>query len=504
MNKNKFAIAIIVVLISLCLVGCSKKNVLTSFLNELQIASEITENLDLKDTYLYNNTTIKASWTSSNESAIETNGTVHRTIKDQQVILIVEASIGDETMKKTFKVTVKADKAPEIVEKAADSIIMPERLEASISLPNQKKVDGEVVTILWQSSHESIISNEGNVTLPAIDTEVTLKATFILRQSEVVREFKIIVPQGEEFTPPYTWHKAEVYFGTIQNETKVEPFKEFMGAIYRKVQSNKDYWLGIEVVVTLPMFTGDENRVGENPWGSSGDMRYLDNASVYLGGNSLKESDVGLSWSVGAKADLSGVDYSKAIAFRPFWRYITIDNKNIFNNASWQDPRYYYYPGDKVRMSVFSPEKDKLQLRIELLEETTIPEFAARRASYHLGENYEKVFLSPVFDSPGMGEYKAVFKRVCALDQVNNEGGVTQPTNASSVNTIWHECYLYREIDGVMRKVPMIESRYYALSSPSNGNSLDEFKNAFIITYDGVDKNLGGEIVTINPQNGKN
>lgn len=500
-KKSKFLIMMLAIFLLLGLVGCGKQKTLESFLNELQLAEETQTDLDLKTTYQYRNETIKAVWTSSNEKAVEINGIIHRIDRDQQVILIVEASLGDKTMKKTFKVTVIADKAQEVVDKIASTIIMPERLETSISLPNQKQSGDEVVTILWRSSHENIISNSGEVTLPEAETEVTLYATFILRQAETTREFKIIVPQGIQYSPAYMWHKSAVYFGKIENETKVEPFKEFMGAIYRKVQSNKDYWLGIEVVVTLPTFTGDENRVGQNPWGSSGDMRYLDNASVYLGGNSLKESDVGLSWSVGAKSDLSGVDYSKGIAYRPFWRYITSDNQNIFNNARWQDAEYYYYPGDKVRMSVFSPEQHKLQLRIELLEETTIPEFAERRASYNLGSDYSKVFLSPVFDSPGMGEYKAVFKRVCALDQVNNEGGVTQPTNASSINTIWHECYLYRNINGTIYKVPMIESRYYALSSPSNGNILDDFKDAFIISYEGVNQELGGEVVTIDPKN---
>ena len=62
-------------------------------------------------------------------------------------------------------------------------------------------------------------------------------------------------------------------------------------------------------------------------------------------------------------------------------------------NAAWRDTCYYYYPGDTIRMSVFSTKANYLQLRIELLEETTIPKYAQRRANYNLGSNYSKVFV---------------------------------------------------------------------------------------------------------------
>ena len=61
-------------------------------------------------------------------------------------------------------------------------------------------------------------------------------------------------------------------------------------------------------------------------------------------------------------------------------------------------------------MSVYTPEPGYLQLRIELLEETTIEKYAKIRESYHLGDHYEKVFVSSLFESNGMGTYKASFK----------------------------------------------------------------------------------------------
>ena len=70
---------------------------------------------------------------------------------------------------------------------------------------------------------------------------------------------------------------------------------------------------------------------------------------------------------------------SKKVAYRPFYRYIyseVIDdngnvtriNKNIWKVASPLDFDYYYFPGDVVKMSVYSPLENYLQLRIEVLE----------------------------------------------------------------------------------------------------------------------------------------
>ena len=128
-----------------------------------------------------------------------------------------------------------------------------------------------------------------------------------------------------------------------------------------------------------PEFIPDEKRTGVSPYDANA-FRYMDNPSVYLGGNSVSESDVGVSWTVGADGTTGVVDWSKSVAYRPFWRWFVAGNH--FANAAWQDTCYYYYPGDTIRMSVFAPRENYLQLRIELLEETTIETYVQKRASY--------------------------------------------------------------------------------------------------------------------------
>ncbi len=343
-------------------------------------------------------------------------------------------------------------------------------------------------TIEWSSDDESVIDTDGKVTRPEKDTTVKLVAKLKYEEYEYEKSFRVKVPA---VTPDEQYDGISVWKNAIDGEKKPEKLDDFIGAIYHKVVSSSDSWLGIEATVTLPVFTGDEKRTGDGQYGVK--TRYLDNPSVYLGSESKYITDCGLTLSpVRDPSNRSAIYPDGHIAFRPFWRY---QPNNGYGNSNVADFCYYYYPGDTVKMSLYVTRPGYLQLKIELLEETTIEEYAEWRKSYNLGENYSKVFLSPEFPSEGVGEKLTRFRRVNAIDQVSNEGKPTKATNASSVGTAWKEVYLYRSIDGVMYKVPMNTERYSFIDSPSS------WKDAITYSYDGIDTSLGGEIVTIEPKN---
>ena len=498
MNKIvKSTVIFLLVLVSFMVSSCSKnqQTTLEKFFNSLNIPTETSSDLNLTTTYTYENKIISVKWTSSNEAAISTTGKVTKLEYEQTVILVGEATLESTVLKKSFVIKVLADTSRLTLEKVASSLILPTTVDDSISLPSKKTADGKEVTIVWTSSHPEIMDSNGNLTLPIEATTITITASLYLDSNVLQKSFDILIPQSPDYKPVNYYHKAQVYLDTINNEIFPGKLSEFAGAIYRKCVSSRDYWLGIEVVVTLPEFIPDETRKGISPYDSSA-YRYLDNPSVYLGGNSSAESDVGLTWSVGANFDGNSVNYSESIAFRPFWRYID-SGSNTYMNAAWRDTCYYYYPGDTIRMSVYATKANTLQLRIELLEETTNPKYSQIRANYNLGKDYSKVFISPEFPSKGMGVNKAEFKRVVALDQVGNEGKPTQPTNAQNANCIFREVYLYRKIDNQIYKVPMTTQRYTYCNAPSS------FSNAHIVSYEGVDQSLGGEIITLSPNNNK-
>lgn len=284
----------------------------------------------------------------------------------------------------------------------------------------------------------------------------------------------------------------------------------FGGAWYYKVVSSKDKWVGIETTVTLPEI---EIRRYKSDYDSALDfdpsVKNLDNPSVYLGGNALSESDVGLSMSLGVINTKTNEISKGSVAFRPFWRYITGEDQdvggydahggkysvsangnNCFANYHWKYTEYYYLPGDKLRIVVYIPEENKMQLQIEVLEKSTLPESVELREKY--GWKDPADFISPVFTSPGHGTgMDAEFKRVNAIDQSGNEGGTAISTESKMTNIIWHETYLYRIIDGVLYRVPMNESRRGTTAAPKS--------KYFTVTCDGVESSLGGEVVTIHP-----
>jgi len=302
-----------------------------------------------------------------------------------------------------------------------------------------------------------------------------------------------------------------IYSDTIKGEilNPADP-AVYGGAWYHKVVSSKDAWVGIEATVTLPevSLTRYKDKYDSTLAVDPGAVN-LDNPSVYLGGNALSESDVGLSYSR-ALVDVDGQVLSKGcIAFRPFWRYITSTGKdeggydvhdgeyavsasgnNCIANYHWRYTEYYYLPGDKLRIIIYIPEAGKMQLQIEVIEKSTLPYSVAIREEY--GWNDPADFKSPVFSSPGHGTgINAEYKRVNAIDQVANEGGTAIATQSEVTGAVWHETYLYRIIGGTLYRVPMSEDRCGVRNAPDDSR--------FTVTYEGVDRDNGGEIVSIHP-----
>jgi len=291
---------------------------------------------------------------------------------------------------------------------------------------------------------------------------------------------KLVKPTlDSNFSDVRKFERAIVYHGEIVNEKqKPESQKCFLGAWYRKVYSSKDKWLGIEGTITLGEFIPDEDRFGYDNRISY--KRYLDSPSIYMGGFSISESDAGLGLMSGYTSpdDQYTLNYgSPKIAYRPFWRYIyseVIDNqgnvdRKTVNSWNVSDPSqfdFYYFPGDTIKMSVFSPIKDYLQLRIELIEATSIKKYVNIRKGFKL-KKPNRIFYSPLFYSEGHHTQDAMFKRVNSIDQYGNEGFVEKATNASVTKAVWHHVFLYREIDGDIVKVPFDQRRQVSMACPN-------------------------------------
>ncbi|MGD9604761.1 MAG: hypothetical protein AB7V00_01235 [Bacilli bacterium] len=287
----------------------------------------------------------------------------------------------------------------------------------------------------------------------------------------------VIPTLDSQFIDSRKFQNAKIFYGNIENEVKpILAPKCFLGAWYRKVFSSFDYWLGMEGVIKLGEFTPDKLR-----FNLDGKGRYMDNPSIYMGGKSAKETDAGLNLNLSYLSDDTKDDLvlsSPKLAYRPFWRYIYNTATDVSGNVerheinSWNvhNPRHlgnYYFPGDVIKMSVYSPMKDYLQLRIDVIEPTTNPKYVKIRNGYNLENNLPTSFLSPLFFSKGHGYEKAEFKRVNSIDQYGNEGFVAQNTNAEVSEAVWQEVYLYKEIDKTIYKIPFLQSRQTSMICPN-------------------------------------
>ncbi|MDD3036048.1 MAG: hypothetical protein PHO93_03955, partial [Candidatus Saccharimonadaceae bacterium] len=469
----------------------------------IEIPEEVTGNLDLRTGYTLDGVTAVAQWHSTASDVITDTGEVFVEVYDRKATLHLKLILGEHYVTKNYSVTVKGSEDLALLFAFVQEQLQFDSFEITSNLPlsTEYTQDGKTITAVWTSDNTNVIAPDGTVRCQAADVDVTLTVDLQLNEARRTAVFTFTVLCDPELAPINWWHTADVWRDAISDEAKRPAIPNcFPGAVYRKVVSSRDWWLGIEGVATLPAFTPDPVRFDDSKL-----SYYLDNPSIYMGGNASYESDVGLTWSIGYPSRGASSYTRSGIAFRPFWRYIHFEDgksKNTYHNSDVNDLEYYYFPGDKIRISVISPERGYMQMRIELLAETTIEKYVMQRELFELGSDYNRVFTTPLFPSPGMGAMKAEFKRVNAIDQVANEGKPTLNTDAKVEGAIWHEVYLYRKIDDVIYRVPMTGDRSAKMACPSGHNVNGDFSKAIITGTAGVDAALGGETITLTPNNG--
>ncbi|MCA5004382.1 hypothetical protein [Sphingobacterium bovistauri] len=261
---------------------------------------------------------------------------------------------------------------------------------------------------------------------------------------------------------PTPTNEIETFF-----KTEVKPAASlpcFQGAYYRKVVSSNDYWLGINGEVSLPTIQFDEDRKNPNKA-----QQYLDNPSIYMGGNmDGQETDIGLTWEV--IRDENGVVSQDRRAFRPFMRRTGHKSGQaaLYANAPAQ-AEYYWYPGDKINMSIEVIENGKVKFIVE-----------------GAGKKFETIFECAGYTLTRQGE----FKRVNAIDQVSNEGKPAQLSKTSVSGSKWFKTNLVRYQNGKRVHAPMHNERFTSMLCPAVKH--------FAITQTADEKKIGAEAININ------
>ncbi|NLN50323.1 MAG: DUF5011 domain-containing protein [Acholeplasmataceae bacterium] len=310
-----------------------------------------------------------------------------------------------------------------------------------------------------------------------------------------------------------------IYLNSISGEKPTPgPQRLFRGAWYHKVVSSRDQWLGMEGTIVLPevkirRYDGDfDSSLDLDPW-----VKNLDNPSIYMGGNATYESDVGLTLSLVHMKNPEGNNTisTGSYAFRPFWRYITSLNDpdkdigvinltqerrygvtalnatetNMYANWYNADSEFYYLPGDKLRLILYSPKPNFLQLQVEVLEKSSLASSIKIREDNNWRDPED--FTSPLFKSEGHGtEIFKEYKRVNAIDQVGREGIDALKSETEVRLAKWESVYLFRKIGETIYRVPFNSRRSSLLNAPLDG--------AFITTP--IEYDTGGTTVIIDPK----
>ena len=132
------------------------------------------------------------TWESSNEDVIATDGTVTRPDSGTaEVTLTATITVGNVSDKVEFSVTVPAANPSGDIGIYRDQLTLAAGFVSSdLTLPTSSGA----AAVTWKSSNENVIANNGEVTRPDVNTDVTLTATLSLDGTDdVTKEFKVTV-----------------------------------------------------------------------------------------------------------------------------------------------------------------------------------------------------------------------------------------------------------------------------------------------------------------------
>ena len=169
---------LLLVLFSLCLIGCSqegnnpnevdKEKILGEAIAQITLPSECSEDITLLEKVVYQDYEIKLEWTSNNE-AITNQGKVTPRESDVNCVLKVKGTLDGFTKEKEFSIVVKGQTIDLLA--ALDTLTIDEVVDSDITLSSNISFNGSNIPVTWiietvQSDERGNIDNTGKVTLP--------------------------------------------------------------------------------------------------------------------------------------------------------------------------------------------------------------------------------------------------------------------------------------------------------------------------------------------------
>ena len=183
--KNKF-ILLLIIFLAVFLFSCNKpddkemtdEEILEVVKQDLNIKDTYDSDIDLKTSYIYNNKTIEASWSSSKPKVLTNEGKYIPSNKNENIALNLTLSLGGATLTDTFFITFNAATAEEIIDAAWEYLNINNTITNNIQVGESFEFGTNIIRFSMVSNDENVIKNDGSIVLK--DTDASTAVTFTL------------------------------------------------------------------------------------------------------------------------------------------------------------------------------------------------------------------------------------------------------------------------------------------------------------------------------------
>lgn len=192
---KKIFFILLLVFLSACTVveDGDKDKTLREFIDEINLNTEITEDLDLPEYYTFNGQSILAIWESDNTAVLSDSGKINRVLVDTEVNLSLTLTTDNEIETKYFIIKVKSLTDREVLNSVLERITITNETKVNINLPNSVTAFGQRFDITWASTNEDALSITGKVGLIENDENVTLSAKAQYNNTDVTVTYPVKV-----------------------------------------------------------------------------------------------------------------------------------------------------------------------------------------------------------------------------------------------------------------------------------------------------------------------
>lgn len=195
---------------------------------------------------------VEIKWTTSRPSTISKTGVVTVTEEDVKVTLQASLTEGEETIKKSYEVTVLKISDKELLNNIINNYEFDAELaDYRVILKSNFSTKVNTITAKWESSNPELLNNYGIlVTFPSVDTIVTLTLTLKLRQELVTKNYQVEV-KARPLADLYEEAINSAKINTTVNTYQVDLPTEFAFNIVGEWFSNDESILTNEGVVRV-------------------------------------------------------------------------------------------------------------------------------------------------------------------------------------------------------------------------------------------------------------